>query len=176
MSEKTEKSVVRGLRDVAAAETKISYVDPNGSLYYFGYNIDDLVGRVIYAEIAYLLIHKKLPNKQELVDFSNQLVVGMNLPDPIIESIKNSPKSCHPMDILRTEVSHLGEYDPDCGDFSDAANFRRATRLIAEVPAIVAAINRIRLKKPILIPKQELGFAQNFLYMFKGDIPDEKET
>jgi citrate synthase len=176
MSGKTEKSVVRGLRDVAAAETKISYVDPNGSLYYFGYNIDDLVGQVTYAEIAYLLIHKRLPNKQELDDFSNQLVIEMNLPEPIIESIKNAPKSCHPMDILRTEVSHLGEYDPDNGDSSDAANFRRAKRLIAEVPAIVAAINRIRLNKPILIPKKEFGFAQNFLYMFKGGIPDEKET
>lgn len=176
MCEITEKSVVRGLRDVAAAETKISYVDPNGSLYYLGYNIDDLVGQVIYAEIAYLLIHKRLPNQHELDDFSNQLIIEMNLPDQIIESIKNAPKSCHPMDILRTEVSHLGEYDPDSGDFSDAANFRRATRLIAQVPSIVATINRIRLKKPILIPKKELSFAQNFLFMFKGDIPAEKET
>ena len=75
-----------------------------------------------------------------------------------------------------TEVSHLGEYDPDNGDSSDAANFRRAKRLIAEVPAIVVAINRIRLNKPILIPKKEFSFAQNFLYMFKGGIPDEKET
>jgi citrate synthase len=176
MSEMTDKSVVRGLRDVAAAETKISYVDPNGSLYYLGYNIDDLVGRVVYAEIAYLLIHKRLPNKQELDDFSNRIVVEMELPDPIIESIKNSPKNCHPMDILRTEVSHLGEYDPDNGDFSDAANFRRAARLIAEVPAIVATINRSRLNKPVLFPKTEFSFAQNFLYMFKGEVPDEKET
>jgi citrate synthase len=176
MCEITEKSVVRGLRDVAAAETKISYVDPNGSLYYLGYNIDDLVGQVIYAEIAYLLINKRLPNQHELDDFSNQLIIEMNLPDQIIESIKNAPKSCHPMDILRTEVSHLGEYDPDSGDFSDAANFRRATRLIAQVPSIVATINRIRLKKPILIPKKELSFAQNFLFMFRGDIPAEKET
>jgi citrate synthase len=176
MSEKTEKSVVRGLRDVAAAETKISYVDPNGSLYYLGYNIDDLVGRVIYEEIAYLLIHKILPNKQELNDFSNQLVLEMNLPDQIVESIKNAPRSCHPMDILRTEVSHLGECDPDNGDFSDAANFKRATRLIAQVPSIVATINRIRQNKPLLTPKKELDFAQNFLYMFKGEIPDEKET
>src|SRR5665647_1358766 len=176
MSEKTEKSVVRGLRDVAAAETKISYVDPNGSLYYLGYNIDDLVGQAIYSEIAYLLIHKRLPNQHELDDFSNQLIIELNLPDQIIESIKNAPKSCHPMDILRTEVSHLGEYDPDSGDFSDAANFRRATRLIAQVPSIVATINRIRLKKPILVPKKELSFAQNFLFMFKGDIPPEKET
>jgi citrate synthase len=176
MSEMTDKSVVRGLRDVAAAETKISYVDPNGFLYYLGYNIDDLVGRVVYAEIAYLLIHKRLPNKQELDDFSNRLVIEMELPDPIIESIKNSPKNCHPMDILRTEVSHLGEYDPDNGDFSETANFRRATRLIAEVPAIVATINRSRLNKPILFPKTEFSFAQNFLYMFKGEVPDEKET
>jgi citrate synthase len=78
MCEITEKSVVRGLRDVAAAETKISYVDPNGSLYYLGYNIDDLVGQVIYAEIAYLLIHKRLPNQHELDDFSNQLIIEMN--------------------------------------------------------------------------------------------------
>lgn len=176
MCEITEKSVVRGLRDVAAAETKISYVDPNGSLYYLGYNIDDLVGQVIYAEIAYLLIHKRLPNQHELDDFSNQLIIEMNLPDQIIESIKNAPKSCHPMDILRTEVSHLGEYDPDSGDLSDAANFRRATRLIAQVPSIVATINRIRMKKPIIIPQKELSFAQNFLFMFKGDIPSEKET
>ena len=176
MCEITEKSVVRGLRDVAAAETKISYVDPNGSLYYLGYNIDDLVGQAIYSEIAYLLIHKRLPKQHELDDFSNQLIIEMNLPDQIIESIKNAPKSCHPMDILRTEVSHLGEYDPDSGDFSDAANFRRATRLIAQVPSIVATINRTRLKKPILIPKKELSFSQNFLFMFRGDIPAEKET
>ena len=176
MSEETEKSVVRGLRDVAAAETKISYVDPNGMLFYLGYNIDDLVGRVVYAEIAYLLIHKRLPNQQELDEFSTRLVLEMKLPDPIIESIKNSPKNCHPMDILRTEVSHLGEYDPDNGDFSEAANFRRASRLIAEVPAIVATINRSRLNKPILLPKKEFSFAQNFLYMFKGEVPDEKET
>lgn len=171
-----EKSVTRGLRDVAAAETRLSYVDPNGFLYYLGYNIDDLIGRVIYAEIAYLLIHKRLPKKQELHDFSQQLVSQMNLPDFIIESIKKAPKNCHPIDVLRTEVSHLGEYDPDYGDLSEVANFRRATRLIAQVPAIVAAINRIRLNKPAMAPKQDFGFAKNFLYMFKGEIPDETEA
>jgi len=175
MSE-NEKSVIRGLRDVAAAESKLSYVDPNGSLYYLGYNIDDLVGRVIYAEIAYLLIHKKLPNQQELDEFSSQLTIEMNLPDPIIVSIKNAPKNCHPIDILRTEVSHLGEYDPDIGDFSTAANFRRATRLVAQVPAIVAAINRVRQNKPVLTPRSEFGLAKNFLYMFKGDTPDDTEV
>ena len=172
----TDKSVVRGLRDVAAAETKLSYVDPNGSLYYLGYNIDELIGRVVYAEIAYLLIQKKLPNQQELDEFSLQLNLDMNLPEPVIECIKKSPKDCHPIDVLRTEVSHLGEYDPDIGDFSKAANYRRATRLIAQVPAIVATINRTRQDKSPLTPKKEFGLAQNFLYMFNGEIPDDTEV
>ncbi len=175
MSE-NDKSVVRGLRDVAAAKSKLSYVDPSGSLYYLGYNIDDLIGRVVYAEIAYLLIHKRLPNQQELDEFSKQLIVEMNLPEPVVECIKKSPKNCHPIDILRTEVSHLGEYDPDIGDYSEAANFRRATRLVAQVPAIVAAINRTRQNKPPLPPKKEFGLAKNFLYMFTGEIPDDKEV
>jgi len=117
MSENNQKSVVRGLRDVAAAETKISYVNPNGSLYYLGYNIDDLVGNTMYAEIAYLLLYKKLPNKQELADFSNQLFKEMHLPEEIIKSIQATPKSCPPMTALRTEVSRLGEFDPDGDDF-----------------------------------------------------------
>lgn len=176
MNGKNEKAVERGLRDVAAAETRISYVNPNGALYYLGYNIDDLIGRSIYAEIAYLLIHKKLPNKLELDDFSNQLFSEMHLPEPIIESIKSTPKSCHPMDVLRTEVSHLGEYDPDCGDFSQEANFRRSIRLIAQVPTIVATLHRARQNLTVPNPKKEFTLSKNFLYMFKGAIPDEKEA
>ena len=74
MTINSERVVVRGLKDVAAAETRISYVDYNGALYYLGYNIDDLVGRVTYAEMAFLLIHKRLPNQQELESFQNELV------------------------------------------------------------------------------------------------------
>lgn len=175
MNEETEKSVVRGLRDVAAAETRLSYVDPNGSLYYLGYNIDDLIGQVVYSEVAYLLINKRLPNKQELEEFSNQLNSEMHLPDPVIQRIKAAPKNCTPMDILRTEVSHLGEYDPDIGDYSAPANLRRATRLVGQVPAIVAAIHRVRQNKPVLSPNKEFSFAKNFLYLFSGEIPDERE-
>jgi citrate synthase len=176
MINNSDRVVVRGLKGVAAAETRISYVDYNGALYYLGYNIDDLVGRVIYAEMAYLLIHKRLPNQQELESFQNELVSAMKLPDTIVDSIIHTPAHCHPMDILRTEVSHLGEYDIEGNDFSDVANMRRATRLIAQVPVIVATIHRSRLNQMVLEPKAEFGFAQNFLYMFKGAVPDEKET
>lgn len=176
MCENEEKSVVRGLRDVAAAETKISYVNPNGFLYYLGYNIDDIVGQAFYAEIAYLLIHKTLPNKQELDTFCSQLFNEMHLPEPIIKSIQATPKNCPPMDVLRTEVSHLGEYDPDSGDYCSAANMRRATRLVAQVPTIVATLHRSRQNLPVPDPKKEFAFSKNFLYMFKGEVPDDKEA
>jgi len=176
MINNSDRVVVRGLRDVAAAETRISYVNFNGVLYYLGYNIDDIVGRVTYAEVAYLLVHKRFPNRQELDSFNAELVSAMELPNPIVDSIINTPKHCHPMDVLRTEVSHLGEYDPEGNDFSDAANMRRATRLIAQVPVIVATLHRSRINQPVPKPKAEFGFAKNFLYMFKGIIPEESET
>jgi len=112
MSEKGDGVVVRGLRDVAAGESKISYPDPNGSLYYAGYNIDDIIDRTVYEEVAYLLIHKKLPKMQELDEFGTALVSEMTLPGPILKSIKTTPLNCPPMDVLLTEVAHLGEYDP----------------------------------------------------------------
>ena len=168
--------MVRGLKDVAAAETRISYVDPMGHLYYLGYDIDDLVGKVIYAEVAYLLVHRRLPNQKELDQFSDTLISEMDLPEQVMECIRRSPRSAHPMDVLRTEVSRLGQFDPNLNDRSDEANVRRATKLIAQVPTILAAIHRSRQGLELPRPSMDHGFAENFLHMFMGSHPDEKET
>jgi citrate synthase len=176
MSENAERAVVRGLKDVAAAETRISFVEPMGALYYLGYNIDDLVGKVVYTEVAFLLIHKRLPNQRELDDFNANLISEMKLPDIIVESIWSTPKYCHPMDVLRTEVSRLGECDPEGNDLSGAANLRRATRLMARVPTIVATLHRSRLDQQVPDPRNDFSFAENFLYMFNGTRPDQAET
>ena len=174
MSEKGDSVVVHGLRDVAAGESKISYPDPNGRLYYAGYNIDDIIDRTVYEEVAYLLIHKKLPKMQELDEFRTALVSEMTLPGPILKSIKTTPLNCPPMDVLRTEVSHLGEYDPEGKVFSEPANNRRAVRLLAQVPTIVATLYRSRREEYIPVPKKEFGLVQNFLFMLKGDFPDAR--
>jgi citrate synthase len=168
MIKNKDRVVTRGLRDVAAAETKISYVDPLGALFYLGYDIDDLVEKVCYEEVVYLLLYNRLPNKRELDDFKARLISEMKLPDQVIERIKFAPQSCRPMEVLRTEVSHLGEYDPDCEDLSEDANKRRAIRLVAKVPTIVATFQRLRINQPLLAPNQEFGFAENFLFMFRG--------
>jgi citrate synthase len=176
MDMKITRDVVRGLKDVAAAETKISYVDPMGVLYYLGYNIDDLVGNVIYSEVAYLLLHGILPNKRELDAFCAKIISQMRLPREVEECIRCSPKHAHPMDVLRTEVSRLGEFDVEGKDFTDEANRRRAVRLIAQVPTIVAAFYRSRQGLPILSPKEDYSFAENYLYMFKGHRPSKDES
>jgi 2-methylcitrate synthase len=175
MNEKQERVVVRGLRDVAAAETRISYVNSNGTLYYLGYDIDDLVERVCFEEVAHLLLYNRLPNKKELDDFKFQLISEMKLPEQVIRRVKHAPKDCHPMEVLRTEVSHLSEYDTHSSDNSDAANRRRGLELVAKVPTIVAALHRTRTSQQVVTPRQEYGFAENFLFLFRGKPANNQE-
>ena len=108
-----EKIVTRGLRDVAAAETRISFVDPLGALYYSGYNIDDLIGKVCCEEVAYLLLYNRLPNQNELDLFRALLISEMKLPRVVLKSIQRAPSCGHPIEVLRTTVSLLGMYDPE---------------------------------------------------------------
>jgi citrate synthase len=170
-----DKVVTRGLRDVAAAETKISFVDPMGALYYLGYNIDALVEHVCYEEVVYLLLTGKLPTKNELDQLRGQLISEMQLPEAVINSIKSFPVSSHPMEVLRTEISHLSMYDPDGDSTSEQAISRQAIRLVAKVPAIVAAIHRSRSNQLPVAPNPEIGFSENFLYLFRGKPADSEE-
>jgi citrate synthase len=170
-----EKEYVRGLRDVAACQTQNSFVDPLGALYYVGYDIDRLLGRVCYEEVVYLLLYKRLPAQSELDAVRSTLFSEMNLPKQVLQSIRKAPKRSHPMEILRTEISHLGEFDPDSDDQSESANLRRALSLIAKVPTLVAAIYRMRSGQEIVAPKKEYSFPENFLYMFRGKPADKEE-
>ena len=173
--EDQSKVVIRGLRGVAAATTQISFVEPFGALYYSGYDIDDLVDRASYEEVVYLLLHNNLPTKSELDALKSELFSELELPDQVIERLKSVSSGCHPMEVLRTEVSHLGEFDPERDDDSDSANKRRAIRLIAKVPTIISLLHRFRTKKNPVAPSKEFSFAENFLYMFRGKVADPEE-
>lgn len=170
-----EKEYIRGLRDVAACQTHLSFVDPLGALYYVGYDLDRLIGRVSYEEVIHLLLFRKLPDKIELDAIRQKLLSEMTLPKQIIKSIKESPATAHPMELLRSSISQLGEYDEKPNEFSEAVNVNRAISLIAKVPTLVSAIYRIRNGKELLRPKTEYSFSENFLYLFRGKPADEKE-
>ncbi|MHB9031163.1 MAG: citrate/2-methylcitrate synthase, partial [Candidatus Latescibacterota bacterium] len=95
----------------------------------------------------------------------------MRLPSQIVKMMEIMPPSSHPMDVLRTAVSALSYFDPECDDNSPASNRRKAIRLIAQIPTIVAHLFRIRQGKSILSPDPHTNMAANILYMFHGKMP-----
>jgi citrate synthase len=162
-----------GLEGIVAAATQTSLVDgKNGRLVYRGYDINDLSDSSTYEEVAYLVWYGKLPTGKELAELEHSLAIQRELPKEIQRLIGEAPKTAHPMDVLRTAVSALGMYDPDARDNSAEANLRKAIRLTAQVPTVVAFFERLRSGKQVVHPKQSGNLAQNFLYMLFGEEPD----
>ncbi len=177
MGKKNEESAVRrGLENVIAAHTKTSLVDGiNGELYYHGYSINDLAQNTKFEEIIFLFIHERLPTIDEYEEFRVQLVSEMRLPSQVVKMIELSPPNAHPMDVLRTAVSMLGMFDPDTENDSIRANQRKAIRIIAQTPTIVAALNRVRQSEQVLSADPKLNLSGNFLYMMNGCKPENEE-
>ncbi len=172
-----EKAAVRGLEGVIAAETSVSYVDGiHGRLLYQGYDIHDLAEKTTFAEVVFLLWRRRLPTRDELETFSAELVAEMRLPSQVLEMLKLTPPNSHPMAVLRTAVSMLANFDPDVENMSAEANWRKAKRLVAQVPTIIADLHRIRSGQPVLSPDPKLGLSANFLYMLRGVPPSELES
>jgi len=143
-------------------------------LRYRGYAIGDLAEQATFEEVAYLLLHGKLPTRKELEDFSEQVHAQWPLPGPVEAFIGVVPPSAHPMDILRTGVSLLGMTDPEAADGSREANLRKATRLLAQVPIIITNAHRLAHAKRQVQPRPDLSFAENLLYLLTDRHGDEK--
>jgi len=167
-------TLARGLKDIYVDKTESSFIDGEaGKLLYRGYNIHDLAEHCTFEEVVYLLFHKKLPTRAELEGFSQQLKENRAIPAEVMEVIRLVRKA-HPMDVLRTAVSALAAFDPDVEDNSLEANLRKAVRLTAQFPTIIASHARIREGKDPVPPNPKLGHAANFLYMLKGEEPSEE--
>jgi citrate synthase len=166
-----------GLRNIEVADTKICSIDgENGKLIYRGYDILDLINHSTYEESTYLLLFGELPTTEQLKDFSRRLIEARGLPEPIIKSLKNRPKRARPMDVLQSGVSELADYDLNIEDNSKDAHIRRAITLIAKIPSIVSAWNRIRSGHHVLDPLEKASHSANFLYMLRGVEPSPEEA
>ncbi len=164
-----------GLRGVSIANTKISDVDgQKGKLVYRGYLAKDLAGKITFEELVHLLLFEKLPSTDELREINRQLAAERGIPDAVIAALKTRPADSLPMDILQAGVAMLANHDPDVRELSLEASLRMAIRLIAKMPAVLAAWGRIRGGKEPLAPRNDLGHAANFLYMLNDEVPDEE--
>jgi citrate synthase len=162
-----------GLRGVVIADTRICEVDgANGRLIYRGYMVQDLAENASFEEVSFLLLYEKLPNKDELAGFKQQLAAERALPPEVIAAMKTRPKDALPMDVLQAVVPMLANHDPDIRDQSQDAVVRMATRLTARFGTVIAAWHRIRNNQEPVEPSPDLDHAANFLYMLSGEIPD----
>ena len=169
----TEQSALsKGLEDIVAAESKICLIDgKNSKLSYRGYDIHDLAQNSHFEETAYLLLFGELPNERQLLDFRNKLVSERELPKDVSRLIETFPKTTNPMAALRTGVSLLSFYDAEADDKSMESNIRKAIRIIARMPSIIAYFDRVRRGEKLVYPKLESSYstAGNFLHMLKGE-------
>lgn len=163
----------KGLEGVVANQSAICYVfGEEGRLIYRGYDIRDLADHSTFEETAYLLLQGDLPTRPQLQTFTDALKAAQKLPKVVQRVIKDAPLTADPMNVLRTAVSAAVFADPDKGDDSPAAEQRKAVRLIAQLPTMVAAFHRLRASKTPLAPRRGLNLAGNFLYMLSGAVPD----
>jgi 2-methylcitrate synthase len=167
----------RGLREIVAAQTRLSDIDGQaGRLWYVGYDIHDLAGRTSYEEVVHLLHELHLPNQTELdalQDFMVEREVSKFLRDDLMPTLAQQTS---PMSMLRTSVSAASAYDPDGWDDSAEADRRKALRLIAKTPTLLAIYHRMRTGQEIVPPNHKLPHAANFLHMLLGLEPSQEDA
>lgn len=161
----------KGLEGVVALSSSISSI-VDGVLTYRGYNIDDLAENTTFEEVVYLLLNDDLPTQSQLDQLQQQLSDARPVSAEFLEVLKQFPITHSPMERLRTAVSLLGLYDNESEDNSKEANFRKSIRLIAQMPTIIAAQERIRRGKAPVAPTPGLSTAASFLQMMHDSDPD----
>jgi citrate synthase len=171
---KPTPQVARGLEGIVAAATKIAEVDgEKGKLTLRGYDISELSGKVDFEEVCHLLWYGKLPNETEYARLKQEMQAARELPAPVLAALKAIAPHAEGMDVLRMGAAMLSISDPNVNSMDPEDCRRRAARLQAQIPAIVAHSYRIKSGKQVVAPKAEHGIAAGFLYMLEGEEPDQ---
>jgi citrate synthase len=167
----------RGLADVVAASTALSDIDGQaGRLFYRGYDINQLADSATFEEIAYLLQRGSPPTREELDSYIGEIAAGRELGKLVAGSLPEVARSQEPMEALRSLVSLASADDPDKDSNEPGPNLRKAARLTAQQPVLVAAYESARRGRPAREPDPRLGLAANFLLQITGASPSEQEA
>jgi len=163
-----------GLEGIVAGETAVSTVETG--LSYRGYTIEDLGANSNYEEVAYLVLHGELPTTSQIGAFRQRLTEAAHVPAELIATLRSIPKSASTMDVLRSAASLLAHWEPEVNDNSHEANVRKAERLIAQMPVVVAARQRLKDGQDVIAADKSLSLPANFLYMLRGKQPSERQV
>lgn len=171
---KPKKSVA--LSGVAAGNTALCTVGRSGNdLHYRGYDILDLAGRCEFEEVAYLLVHGKLPNKAELVGYKKKLKSLRGLPAAVKAALEALPASAHPMDVMRSGVSALGCALPEKDDHNLAGARDIADRLMASLGSMLLYWHHFSHNgKRIEVETDDDSIGGHFLHLLHGEKPPQE--
>jgi len=161
-----ERIMRPGLEGVIAAETRLSSVNGQlGELIIGGYPLEEIAGNATFEQMVFLLWHDRLPDEQELVDFTNQLSAKRQIPQITIDLLREAATNqLDVMDALRMAADTLSLM---VGEDNEPA----AQTMIAAFPTIIAAYWRLLNGDDPIIPNPELSHAANYLYMLNGEEP-----
>ncbi|GAA5523512.1 2-methylcitrate synthase [Microbulbifer aestuariivivens] len=160
-----------GLRGQVAGKTALSTVGKSGSgLTYRGYDVKDLAEHCEFEEVAYLIFYGELPTKAQLADYKGVLKGMRGLPQALKEVLERIPVDAHPMDVMRTGCSMLGNLE---GEESFAQQQEKANRLLAAFPSIICYWYRythdgVRIETET----DDDSIGGHFLHMLRGEKPN----
>lgn len=163
-----------GYGGTAACESKITYIDGDeGVLLYRGYPIEQLAEKSTFLEVAHLLLYGELPTQTEMKTFETGIMRHTMLHEQIRSFFNGFRRDAHPMAVMCGVVGGLAAFYHDALDITDPESRKiSAFRLIAKVPTIAAWAHKYNIGQPFMYPRNDLGYAENFLYMFNA-VPAE---
>jgi len=162
----------KGLEGVIFDTSAVSHVVPEQkSLFYRGYPVHALAEVCQFEEVAYLLLYGELPSREQLDAFSQQERAARELSPGLLEVIRQFPEDGHPMDALRTAVSYQGMEPGFTGADDSQSALRKGIGLLAKIPTMIAAAERLRKGKNVVPPRTDLSIAENFFHMCFEDVP-----
>ncbi len=155
-----------GYKNTGSCSSTITYLDgAKGILRYRGYDIEDLADNCSFVEVAYLLLHGRLPNVSELEGFRGLLERFALIHEDMIHFFDHFPSHTSPMSILSVMVNSLVNYYPEMGDDPMADFEATSTRLLSKIRTIAAFSYKKSLGHPLVYPRNDLSYCGNFLNM-----------
>jgi len=156
-----------GYGNTGSCQSAITYIDGDaGILRYRGYPIEELAEHSSFVETAWLVIYGKLPNEAERARFSALLTKHAMIHESMRNHFQGFPANAPPMAILSAMINALGCFSPEVLGDEDENNFEEsAARLLSQVRSIAAATYKMHIGQPMMYPRPEFKYAENFLHM-----------
>ncbi len=164
-----------GFTSTASCDSAITYIDGDeGVLMHRGYRIEELAEHSDFMEVCYLLLQGELPTPEQKTSFANAITYHTMLHEQIAYFYRGFRRDAHPMAVMCGVVGALSAFYHDSIDINDPHQRMVAShRLIAKIPTIAAMAYKYSVGQPFMYPKNELSYAENFLYMTFG-VPCEE--